>query len=53
MLMSHGGFPKIGDPNIAPSYSTLNSNDPYYKDPKVRYPNFRKVPHGLVKETES
>ena len=37
----HGGFPKIGDPNIVPYIvgSLL------YKDPKIRYPNFRKVPH--------
>ena len=25
----------------------LRISNPYYKDPKVRYPNFRKVPHDL------
>ena len=37
------GFPKIGEPNIVP-------NDPYYKGPKIRCPNFRKVPYVPIGE---
>ena len=29
---------------MGPSYSTLNRRIPCCKDPKIRYPNFRKLP---------
>ena len=31
--------------NRGPQYSTLNSTDPYYKDPKIRYPYFSETPY--------
>ena len=34
--------------NRAPKCSTLNSRNPNYKDPKMRCPNFRKIPYIYI-----
>ena len=46
--MGNAGFIWGFSENRGPQYSTLNSSILiiiYYKDPKIRYPNFRKVPY--------
>ena len=39
-LISNWEFPTRGDPDIDPKQV-----DPYCKDPKIRYPNFEKIPN--------